>query len=53
MELRLASRPHRRAIVEPKENGRSYKGFEVYQALDLVLPSIQPQVLRSPKGKGV
>jgi hypothetical protein len=53
MELRYAPRPYRRTAVEPEEDGRGNKGFEIHQTFDLVLPSIRPQVFGSPSSKGM
>jgi hypothetical protein len=53
MELRLASGSNRGPATKPKEDGGSYQGVKIYQAPDLVLPSIQSQILRPPEGKGM
>ena len=53
MELRLGSGSNRGPTIEPEEDGRSHQSVEIYQAPDLVFPSIQSQVFGPPEGKGM
>ena len=53
MELRFAPGSHRGSAIEPKKNGGSHQGLQVHQTPDLVLPSLQLQVLGPSKNKGM